>query len=258
MVDRAQVTGWFWPYDIFGYLLPGFIVLAGYGYGNQKVHDIVQPLWASQSLMSMVLLIGLAYVLGHVVSALSSLCLERIFLRNIMRYPTEQMFPYLMSCDRHFPTAIGKIRQGVRFVAPSYFRPYSSEFQERVLQRFYAVYTVRPTNTHDLFWQAFVHEANCHPALYRRFMHFVELYGFARNTCMSFLLLLLAPLLPFWPAPLPEWAWALTSTVTAGVLFLDYARLMRRQNDEVYRCFALDPGTQGGLQPERLESRASG
>lgn len=82
----------FWAYDVFGYLLPGLVLIAGYAKSNKWVYDNIHIHWSSGSYADYAIILGVAYTLGHIVSGLSSLILERLLLRRFPKYPTYQMF----------------------------------------------------------------------------------------------------------------------------------------------------------------------
>ena len=92
---------------------------------------------------------------------------------------------------------------------------------------------------HDRFWLSWEYVTLHHPVAYKRSNHFLELYGFSRNSAMSFLIVALMPLsLPWmssWSPPINAIAWSGLSMLAGLILFSNYIKLFRRMNDEVYR-----------------------
>jgi len=90
MTSQQDVKTYFWPYDIFGYLLPGVIALAPLIEFHSGVRAIFEARYQPESIAdNLVLLVGV-YVIGHIVSAASSFLLERCFLRLTFGYPLNQ------------------------------------------------------------------------------------------------------------------------------------------------------------------------
>src|SRR5262249_11801297 len=98
------------------------------------------------------------------------------------------------------------------------------------------------TKSHTRFWLCWGYITLHHPAAYRRGSHFVELYGFSRNTCMSFLLIAILPLFQFWIwqtwlAPMPWFNWTGPSLLVALFFFANYLKLFKRMDDELFHAF---------------------
>ena len=60
---------------------------------------------------------------------------------------------------------------------------------------------------------------------------------------MSLLVILFYPLLPGWRLKLPgeatppSWAWSVGIFIAAYFMYVNYAKLLRRQNDHIFRSF---------------------
>lgn len=225
MSDDFSPKTYFWPYDVFGYLLPGLTLLVGLGLGNEWGAKMLGPLWTKMRLGDAALALGLAYVLGHVVAGMSSLVFEKWIVSKWLRWPTSHMF----RSDRE--------RGLARILIPSYQRPYSERFREAFDARFLKVFSVPPDDEHDRFWLVWSYVSLHHPLAYRRGTHFLELYGFSRNVSFSCFLVALLPVLPQWSALVGAIHWIAALTVASIFLFINYTKLLRRLNDEVYRAF---------------------
>lgn len=230
MKDELTPKAYFWPYDVFGYLLPGLAVLVGFGIGNTWGRAVLSKPWASMRFGDVALLLGLAYVLGHVVAGMSSLVFEKWIVSSLLRWPTSHMFRE------------GKERRLARVTIPSYQRPYSKSFRDAFDARFARVFRVPADDEHDRFWLVWSYVSLHHPVAYRRGTHFLELYGFSRNVSFACLLVALLPILPHWSAAVGAWLWSAALVVASIFLFINYTKLLRRLNDEVYRAFVVLAG----------------
>jgi len=226
MKDHTLSKVSFWAYDIFGYLLPGTILLAAFAKSNSYVYDIIETHWDSTNYLDIVIVIAIAYTLGHVVSALSSYILERAILRKLIGYPTTQMFD----------TPKNK-KSLLRIITPGYLRAYSQQFQDRFKELFDRRFGLVNYDEHDYFWLCWSYISYNHPVAYRRATHFLELYGFTRNMSMTFLLISTATIYPGWTAFINPCIYSIIFLFAGIILFSNYVKLLRRLNDEVYRAF---------------------
>lgn len=218
----------FWAYDIFGYLLPGLLLLAGYAKANTCIYEIIHPHWISGKYADYAILLGIAYTLGHLISGLSSFFLERLILRHILKYPTRQMF------KENDDTSIF-----IKFLFPGYFRPYTKVFQNTVKEKIKTEFNIDIMEDHDIFWLCWSFVCINHSVAYRRATHFLELYGFSRNMSMSFLLLVPLSWFSQWNNFINGFLWSISALFIAWILYVNYTKLLRRLNDEVFRAFVV-------------------
>lgn len=224
---------YFWGYDIFGYLLPGALLALIGAKSNSWIYDQLVGHWKNPDLslginiVDVIVLLFFVYILGHIISGISSFILERLLLRKTLDYPTYRMFNNTEE----------RVWRVFRFMFPGYFRAYSKEFRESILSKYKSRYPDLNKNTHDLFWVCFSWISMHHSTAYRRATHFLELYGFSRNISMSFIFIALLPMLPHWTGFIH---WSILSGINlfvALVMYINYTKLLRRLNDEVYRGF---------------------
>lgn len=227
-MDKEAAKVSFWAYDIFGYLLPGLLLLAGLTVSNKWMASYLGNHWNSQNYADYAIILGIAYIFGHVISGLSSFLLERLFLRHVLGYPTQQMFKEKDDTPKY-----------VKIFFPGYFRPYSQPFRDAVRKKVRKKFTLGVTDDHDLFWLSWSYICAHHPVAYRRATHFLELYGFSRNMAMSFLLLVPSTWLPTWTDTMNGYLWSAGAFSCAWILFVNYTKLLRRLNDETYRAFVV-------------------
>lgn len=235
MDSENKIKAYFWGYDIFGYLLPGAILALVAAKTNDWVYEQVIGHWHSSEatfsiyFIDFLVLILFVYILGHIISGLSSLLLEKGILRRGLKYPTNRMFQ-----NGEQP----KVSKFKDVIFPGYFRAYSEKFQEGFYKKFESKFPGIERDPHDLFWISFSHISQHHPVAYKRATHFLELYGFSRNISMSFLLIAFLPVIPQWNDELMTgWILSLISVIIAIIMFINYTKLIRRLNDEVFRAF---------------------
>ena len=163
-------------------------------------------------IMPLLLLLLMCYLLGHVIAAISSLVIEKFILGNTLVYPDGNLFrPLVLRQERHRQARlriqsrqsgwrgwwawfklhrrkVALVHQSLyRVLAPRYCRPldtpFINEFKKVINHRF--SYAVR---SGDYFWLCYADVAHYRPTAHQRVHNFVNLYGFARNTSMTFLL----------------------------------------------------------------------
>ena len=228
---------------------------------------------ADFKLMPLLLLLLLCYLLGHVIAAISSMVLEKLILSNTIGYPDSNLFrPLAERRERHRQVRLRRqsraggwrgrwaglrfrwrrvqvVQQaGWRWLSTRYCRPLDTpfirEFKHVMHRRF--GYAVRSP---DYFWLCYADVARHLPAAHQRVHHFVNLYGFTRNTSMTFLLYVLLRLFSYFiyrHFDLPFVLTGINKLILAAylgfafVLFLSYLKLYRRQTvDLFYAFFAL-------------------
>lgn len=280
MSKPASATGvYFWPYDIFGYFLPGVVMLAPLTQFQSDVRTIVVARFQSTSWVDISVLAIMAYVVGHVIAAISSWWLERILLKYTFGYPVGQLFCsynsgprlrrlvcWLTELHKHRPAIWLKGRRGLNWLfvlvrglcrqmrslldfLPGFVHPYDSNYRKALEAKFRHLSDVGYQNwaikrrTHDLFWTVQTYVTENMPQTYRSSLHFVELYGFSRNASFAFLVAAFYPLCPNWQTSLdgsptiPDWLWSSICGVAAFALYVNFVKLIRRQNDLILRAF---------------------
>lgn len=227
------LRGYFWAYDVFGYLLPGLVLMALVASGGGTTGTAIVSLWTSEHWQNVFVVAGFAYVVGHIVSAISSWLLERQLLRRCYGWPTQRMFEQMHTQGWFSRSVAG----ATLWMIPEYDRAYSSSFRDRFDAAFHRRLGDPPVEYHDRFWLAWNYVAQHHLIAHRRATHFLELYGFCRNLAMALLLACGLPLIPTWTLPVEWWKWYPVCAGSALFLFSNYGKLLRRLNDEVFRAF---------------------
>lgn len=228
-----------WPYDVFGYLLPGALFLAAVAAGESELSSRVRSAWEAGHWSNVLLIVFFAYIVGTAIAALSSYLLERVLLRTGWFYPTARFFP-----DPKVKSPLMPVRRLMRFlkvvtvISPGYRQGYSPEMVELTEAALKDIFHNPLRDDHDRFWLSWEYITLHHPIAYKRANHFLELYGFSRNSAMALLLLSALPFLDrvnAWTCPVTWWVWSVGAFVMAGVFYSNYTNVLRRMNNEVYR-----------------------
>lgn len=242
MKDPKDLKFQFWPYDLFGYLMPGFVLVSPLIEFDSEIRSLFRQRFSEGSILDVLALIGIMYIAGHVVASLSSLILERGILKITCGYPGHQLFVKPNDRKSRAPEWLWRL-------VPGYCRSYPDAFIDHLFNLYnsvfkqYAYSPVDSITADNIFWNCSLYVSIHHPPGFQLAQHFVELYGFARNTCMSLLIISLYPLLNSWNssgASLPslsDQAWWLLTLSSAVFMYINYAKLLRRQSDHVFRAF---------------------
>lgn len=200
-------------YDFFGYLASGFVLIAA----ADRSLGRGWLLGRSLDLVSGILLVAIAYVLGHVVASLSSFLLEWKVTRERLGPPEATLFG-------------GETGTWRARLLPGYYRPLPETTRERVLEKAREKAGIGEPNR-----ALFLH---CHSLVKReqmvleRLNSFLNLYGFCRN--VSAASVLAVPVLLAGGA----WWWALVAAVVAVAMFQRYLKFFRHYTAEVFVSYA--------------------
>lgn len=253
----------FSPYDFFGYLAAGFIVIGSIEYSADKHWLIDQELKVTTA----VFWIGAAYIIGHIIANISSYFVEHKMLRGVIGGPEELLFTdEPRTADRHSqknriktigwwlgwinPVAWWRWAFPVgwrRAIFPIYCKPLPMETRARVLKRSSKEGFSKPGRA--LFY-------HCHALVKRdktafdRMTSFLNLYGFCRNICMA---ALIAAVILFWGASIDlrivGWRiegafngaklwWAGVALAVAIGMMYRYLKFFRHYTIEVFVTYA--------------------
>jgi hypothetical protein len=280
MEKIKEHLSYFKIYDVFGYLAPGllfvFLIVLEYDIGDLlefytsknppslngiesyplkddfKLVYLVQFLtWGDQSNFKFVpflLLIFACYLGGHLIAALSSFFIERIFTKYVLGYPSA----FLLNPRRRIrywnkaksiKVNVRILFKGLRYYAirkiiPQYTHPLS--LREEVKHCLHEKFGYR-IRSRDWYWLTYSYLSQKGGNPYSRANHFLNLYGFSRNCSMTFFLYFVIRFIALWTinSHINEYSWwVLISYLIAGVvLYLNYLKLFRRQAAEMYYQF---------------------
>jgi hypothetical protein len=207
-------------YDFFAYLSSGFVLLVGLAAAFAGSNDWQE----TPSTVVGLLLIVIAYSVGHVVATISGHMLEGVLVRGILGTPTVNL---LRSGDAP-PWAR---------IMPGYYRALPASQRDRVLEKAKAKAGITKPGE-ALFYHCFATVKEREPVM-ARLNTFLNLYGFCRNMAVAAFLVGIAlaigmllgsahtgSLVP------PGW-WAAGSVAGAVALVYRYLKFFRHYSVEV-------------------------
>ena len=153
------------PYDFFGYLGNGFLILCAVEYAFFGT-SLAEREW---KVGPAVFYAMLAYIVGHIIASVSSYILEHKVVRDWLKSPEETLFEPQQKTWR-------------AFFFPIFYRPFPAETQTRILD-------VGRKNGFDKPGRAFFFHAftvvKQDKVTLDRLTSFLNLYGFCRNVSMG-------------------------------------------------------------------------
>jgi hypothetical protein len=244
-------------YSIFGYLLPGFFMTAllvidydlskiirAYSLSMDLSLQAIREMdltvnyifnFFSTGTMSdfkiipFVVFLFFCYLLGHIISAISSLFIEKLVVKQIMGYPST-----ILITKRNKPIRL-------KWLFGNYRRSFDSKTIDLI--------TLGVDNTFasalskdDYYWLCYSYIICKKPHLASRVHHFVNLYGFSRNiTAALCIYLFFRPvvLCLLLGSPMDKYSWFcwILFTLIAICMFWNYLKLFRRQAVDIYCLF---------------------
>jgi hypothetical protein len=216
-------------YDFFGYLAAGFTLLV---FVDASLAD--PALWDLDLTLSRgITLTVAAYVTGHLVAHLSSTLLQDFFVRRVLGSPAAVL--------------LGARSSGWRHLFPGYFAPLPPEVVARLGSPGWTVGAAEAAYT-----RAFVSISM--DADLREFLRtFLNLYGFARNMSLTFLIgAVLLAVASFAPGrTIPIWMPAAAAGVSVG-MFYRYLKFYRYHAWTLLLLYAEDGVQPGAARLEHL------
>jgi hypothetical protein len=225
----------FTVYDVFAELAPGFIIIAVIDYvGSFRwILRSDLPTWEA------LLWIGVAYIVGNIVSNVASSIYESGFLTLLGRSEKLLMTAAVPEATSNPVEQRRARRLSWRHILPGYYRPLPADTQQAVLRR----YGLAP----DAEWRAVFLAAfgavKTIESVGARLDVFVTNYGFARNTSLAcfiatLVLLVVGTHSHGWTA---VW-WAIASFAASVGLLYRYLKFYRQYTYEVFVSYAA-PGS---------------
>ncbi len=210
----------FTVYDFFAYLSSGGLVVAAvdytFGYQWLLLHRIGLPLG--------LLLTFLAYISGHVVAHFSSFFLEQLLVHRLLRSPSRCLL------GEGPPQYLSRL-------FPGYYRALPAVTRERIRQRA-ASMGAQNVAGESLFLHAYAVVARDKDSQ-DRLDEFRNLYGFARNMTLSFMVTFLVFLAgtSFRGLP-PSGVWSLLSLGFGVVMLYRYLKFFRQFSYQLLITYA--------------------
>lgn len=243
-------------YSIFGYLLPGFflttLLVVDYDLSSiLRLHEANTPVkletikaldlkvnyildfFSAGTLndfkfIPFISFLLFCYLLGHIVSAFSSLIFERLLVKLTMGFPS---------------TILVRKEERVKYpkILGNYRRPLKRKMLKEIEQEVKKTFGFEVNNA-DYYWLLYSFIITTRPYLAPRVHHFVNLYGFSRNVAATFVLyiFLRVSFLNWIANSSMDWAvWAvmLLFFIAAVFMFWNYLKLFKRQAIDIYYLF---------------------
>ncbi len=211
-------------YDLLSYLSNGFIlsIVIYFFYFNKEnlIKIIIGKLTLS---VSIILLVLISYIIGHLISLSSSSLFEKLIIKYLLGYPSYNFFT-----DKPIGFKIIKKIFGLY----SYKSQYSIFVKKKINSKFKRIFNLNFKDV-DNFNLCFHFVKENSPATYNRLLTFISIYGFCRNLSMN--LLIIAIILIF----NSYFTFGFIIIVLSYLFFLRYLKFFRQYGDEVYKTFII-------------------
>src|SRR6266498_4328564 len=211
------------PYDFFGYLAAGLLVLVGMDLTLGFPHVLGQDL---KVIDTAVLILGV-YIAGQLVATPAKAILEDTLVGKLLGRPTVNL--------------LYETRSKLRFLFPGFFKPLPEPIRERILVK------AEQEGIHGTGEALFFH-VRYHPEillnekLMVKLSSFLNKYGFARNLAFTSIVvggaLLVKSQMPSGAIgrDLARYGW--TALVAGVVLFYRYLKFFRQYSCELFNTYA--------------------
>lgn len=202
----------FWFYDIFGYMLPGFFFVCLFiidydlttlmryssthpegfiSLTSKELHFKMEYLfgfltWNTDNdfkFTTVFMMLLFCYIIGHIISAISAILIERFFNYGLLKFPSENL---LDTSKRNWFQKV--------------FKNYTHALDKDFIDDFKSVFKKRfgsEAGSKDIFWLCYADITLQSPMGFNRITNFVNLYGFSRNIAGALILYIALRLLAF-------------------------------------------------------------
>jgi hypothetical protein len=251
-------------YTIFGYLLPGFFLVAlilfdfdvtkllTYYVENKSLtievfenkdyltgyllHFFSTGSFTDFKIIPFLVFLLFCYLLGHIISSFSSLFIERIILKHIFKYPSEILFSDPETKTYLWPWGKKRFR-----IFAGYHDTYSSEVITKLQTAVKSTFGIENVKNRDLYWLCYSYIITSRPYLAGRVHHFVNLFGFSRNITAVFILYPVLRLALFITVgakyTLIAGLMQVLYLLIAFMMFKNYTKLFKRQAKDIFNIF---------------------
>jgi hypothetical protein len=209
------------PYDFFGYLAAGLVVVLGMDLVLGFPHIIGQDL----KVLDTIVLLLAVYVAGQLVATPAKAFLEDLIVDKILQRPNVNLFRAR--------------RRGVRSILFSgFYKPLSEAIRSRVLAKAEGEGVTDRGET--LFLHVRYHaRILSNEKLMAKLGSFIDKYGFARNLAFTSCIVGVALLVKFRITRSPELVqYGYTALTVAVLLFYRYLKFLRQYSYELFNTYA--------------------
>lgn len=210
-------------YDFLAHFIPGFLAICAFALLFLTPSEIGSLMAKTEPYKYIVStgLVLISYSVGHVISQLGSLLLERGLVRSWVGYPSENFF--IESKKNHW-------------IFRDYRRSHSKDFAKRVKEAYEAKFNVA-FHHYDAFMTCFHFVKERSGPTLTRLNTFLAVYDFCRNTSMGLLLLTLGFVARGFVTTPSNFYYAAGALFFAVFFFYRYLKFYRQYDDEVFRTF---------------------
>ena len=211
------------PYDFFGYLASGLLIIVGMdlvlGFPHVLGHDF--------KVVDSALLIIVIYVIGQVIATPAKALLEELLVGKVLGKPSINLF------QEKKPRILG-------FIFPGYYQSLPKQARKKILtkaRRKGVVGTGEDLFLHVRYNRAILQDEK----LMEKLSSFLNKYGFNRNLCFSVLIVgiaMLSKALVFHQNDAELMKYAITAIVAAVLLFYRYLKFFRQYSYEMFNSYA--------------------
>ena len=211
------------PYDFFGYIASGILVVFGLEMTFGIPHVIGQELKVFDLLA---LSIGV-YVAGHLMATPSKWLLEDVVVRKILKTPAVN----LMGDPSNRPI--------LSFIFPGYYRPLPQSIQLKILEIARKEGVDNPSGESLFLHIRYREYVLNNPNLKARLQSFLNKYGFSRNLCFtSFVFGLSIIIVRGFDISTGQTKYAIFALVSGILLFLRYIKFFYWYSFELFNVYA--------------------
>jgi uncharacterized membrane protein len=204
----------FTAYDFFGYLASGFLAIIGFPF----ILDWFLANSEKSGTLSWILLIILAYILGHIFSSLSKWFFELIIVKEWLKHPSINLF-------KEKKSTIMKI------IFPEYFSAFPEAIRKKILdnKNSYAK-DIDNDKKESLFYEAYA-IVKSDKATLPRLDTFLILYGFCRTISFTLFVLSVFFLIK------GNYSLGIFSLLISIIMFLRYLKFYRQYSYELFLSY---------------------
>lgn len=210
------------PYDFFGYLAAGFVVLFGLEFTIGVPKIIGQDL----KTVDITLLTIAAYIAGQLTATPAKALLESLLVGQLLNSPSVNLMKNKSQ------------RSWLRYVFPGYFATLPESVQQSLLSRASSEGLATPTGESLFLHIRFRDYIRNDSALMARLNSFLNKYGFNRNLCFVALAFSITVIVvtPFDPSS-DRTRYALLAGATSLLLFYRYLKFYRQYTYELFNTY---------------------
>jgi len=208
------------PYDFFGYLASGLLILVG----MQLVFGFPQILGHELKLVDSAFLLLAVYVAGQIIATPAKAFLEDLVVGKMLHRPGENLL-----------RTKGPLVRGILF--PGFYKPLPEPIRKKLLKRKEAE-GIEGSDESFFLQVRYKPEVLENERLLKRLDSFISKYGFARNLAFSSLVVGCALLWKSYSGHNPETLKYSITALSAGfLLFYRYLKFFRQYSYELFNAY---------------------